>query len=57
MFVSGTAWPMPVRDARNLAANPQLDGRLYAALSGDAREALLELLAQGHYTLLDNDAG
>ncbi|ATD67750.1 MULTISPECIES: cupin domain-containing protein [Luteimonas] len=57
LYVSGTAWPMPVRDARLLAAQAQLDGRSYAALSDAGREAVLELLAQGHYTVLESDAG
>jgi len=58
LFASGTAWPLPLRDARTLAAEPRLDGRAYAALSDSGRDAVHELLAQGHYTVLDaDDAG
>ena len=56
LFVSGTAWPLALRDARTLAAEAQIDGRAYAALSGAGRETVLELLAEGHYTLLDADS-
>ncbi|VXB61449.1 Transcriptional regulator [Luteimonas sp. 9C] len=55
LFVSGTAWPLSPRDARTLAAEPRLDGRAYAALSGAGRDTVLDLLAEGHYTLLDAD--
>ncbi|MET0329518.1 MAG: cupin domain-containing protein [Luteimonas sp.] len=58
LFASGTAWPLPLRDARTLAADARIDGRAYAGLSGSGRDAVLELLAQGHYTLVDaEDAG
>ncbi|MCD9096274.1 cupin domain-containing protein [Luteimonas fraxinea] len=56
LFVSGTAWPLALRDARTLAAEAQIDGRAYVALSGAGRETVLELLAEGHYTLLDADS-
>ncbi|PBJ82046.1 transcriptional regulator [Lysobacteraceae bacterium NML93-0399] len=56
LFASGTAWPMPATDARMLAACAQLDGDAYGALSEAAREAVLELLAQGHYVLTEPDA-
>lgn len=56
LFASGTAWPMPATDARLLAASAQLDGDTYGALSEAAREAVLELLAQGHYVLTEPDA-
>ncbi len=55
LFVSGTAWPLSLRDARTLAAESRIDGRAYAALSGAGRDTLLDLLAEGHYTLLDAD--
>lgn len=53
LFVSGTAWPLSLRDARTLAAESRIDGRAYAALSGAGRDTLLDLLSEGHYTLLD----
>ncbi|MDR6991133.1 cupin domain-containing protein [Luteimonas sp. 3794] len=56
LFASGTAWPVPLRDARTLAAEARLDGRTYTALSNAGRETVLELLAEGHYTLLDADS-
>lgn len=56
LFASGTVWSMPVADARVLAASAQLDGDTYGALSEAGREAVLELLAQGHYVLTEPDA-
>ncbi|MCD9028672.1 cupin domain-containing protein [Luteimonas sp. BDR2-5] len=55
LFVAGADLALPVRDARTLAAAARIDGGTYAALSEAGRDALLELLAQGHYSLLADD--
>lgn len=51
LFVSGVDLSLPIRDARALAAAAQIDGDAYAALSPAGRDAVIELLAQGHYSL------
>ena len=55
LYVSGCEYPMPVRDARRLAAAGRIDGALYAALSPQAREAVVELHGSGHYVLALDD--
>jgi 50S ribosomal protein L16 3-hydroxylase len=51
LFVSGQGIDLPVRDARRLAAASEIDGATYAALSEGGRDAVIELLAAGHYQL------
>jgi 50S ribosomal protein L16 3-hydroxylase len=52
LFCSGHDYPMPVADARTLAAAETLDGHAYAGLSATGRDAVMALLAQGHYQLV-----
>ena len=41
------------RDARAIAAAASIDGKGYAALSDDGRDAVYDLLAGGHYQLVE----
>ncbi len=49
LFVSGRELALPRRDAQRLAAATAIDGELYASLSQDGRDAVIELLGAGHY--------
>jgi 50S ribosomal protein L16 3-hydroxylase len=51
LYASGHDFPMPLRDARRLAAAPAIDGATYAALSQAGRDAVMALYEQGHYQL------
>jgi 50S ribosomal protein L16 3-hydroxylase len=51
LYASGHDFPMPLRDARRLAAAPAIDGAGYAALSPAGRDAVMALYGQGHYQL------
>ncbi len=51
LFCSGIDHTMPVADARSLAAAEELDAAAYEALSEAGRDAVLALMAQGHYQL------
>jgi 50S ribosomal protein L16 3-hydroxylase len=51
LYVGGLALPMPVRDARRLAAAREVDSALYTALSQAGRDAVIDLLTAGHYQL------
>jgi 50S ribosomal protein L16 3-hydroxylase len=53
LYVSGRDYALPAKDARLLAATNELDGRTYAALSQAGRDAVIALLAEGHYRLPD----
>jgi 50S ribosomal protein L16 3-hydroxylase len=55
LYVAGQDMPLPVRDARRLAAAPAIDGATYQALSQPGRDAVIELLGAGHYQLPDDD--
>jgi 50S ribosomal protein L16 3-hydroxylase len=58
LYVSGGQHPMPVRDARRLAAAEAVDGTAYAALSQAGRDAVFALHQEGHYVLaVDGDGG
>ncbi|MBP3985189.1 cupin domain-containing protein [Pseudoxanthomonas helianthi] len=52
LFCSGLEFTLPVKDAQRIAAAETLDGTGYSALGEAGREAVLELLALGHYQLL-----
>ncbi|WAC64202.1 cupin domain-containing protein [Pseudoxanthomonas sp. SL93] len=52
LFCNGVDHVLPVRDAQALAALDALDGTVYAALSQEGRDAVMALMAQGHYQLL-----
>lgn len=52
LFCNGVDYVLPVRDAQALAALDALDGTVYAALSQEGRDAVMALMAQGHYQLL-----
>ena len=52
LFCNGVDYVLPVRDAQALAALDALDGTVYAALSQEGRDAVIALMAQGHYQLL-----
>ena len=57
LFANGDALPMPVADARRIAAATTIDGATYAGLSDAGRDAVFELLHAGHYQLAaDEDA-
>ncbi|PTN54813.1 cupin domain-containing protein [Stenotrophomonas panacihumi] len=49
LFVSGHAFPVPLRDAQRLAALEEIDETAWAQLSERGREALLALVELGHY--------
>lgn len=51
LFCSGLEFALPVKDAQRIAAAETLDGGAYSALGEAGREAVLELMAQGHYQL------
>jgi 50S ribosomal protein L16 3-hydroxylase len=51
LYASGHEFPMPLRDARQLAAAAAIDGPAYAALSQAGRDAVMALYGQGHYQL------
>jgi len=53
LYCSGRALALPVKDAQVLAAAERIDADLYHRLSAKGRNAVLELLAGGHYQLLD----
>ncbi|HEY4581860.1 MAG TPA: cupin domain-containing protein [Lysobacter sp.] len=49
LFVAGRSYPMPVADAKRLAAETGIDLALYSRLGAAARAALVDLAAAGHY--------
>ena len=51
LYAAGRDFPLPARDARTLAAAAEIDGDLYRRLSQAGRDAVFELLAEGHYQL------
>ena len=55
LFVSGRVYALPVRDAQSLAAAAAIDGVLYGALSQAGRDAVIDLVAAGHYQLLADE--
>lgn len=56
-YVAGQTHALPIADARTLAAAEILDGETYAALSADSQSLVLDLLAEGHYRLDNEDFG
>ena len=57
LFCSGLEFPLPVKDAQQLAAAETLDGQAYAGLSDAGRNVAMDLHAQGHYQLLVDEEG
>ena len=57
LYVAGQVHALPLADAQHLAGAAIVDQALYASLGDDARDLLLELLAQGHYHLAVEDTG
>lgn len=56
LYVSGQAYPLPIRDAQRLAQARTIDGATYQSLSERGRDCVQALLAAGHYRLrTDND--
>lgn len=56
LFCSGIDYRLPVKDAQWLAEAEVIDGPSYAALSVAGRDAVMALMAQGHYQLaLESD--
>ena len=55
LFVSGRGFALPTGDAQYLAAAPAIDAALYGALSQAGRDAVIELVAAGHYRLLTDE--
>ena len=55
LYVSGRIYALPVADARRLAAADAIDGALYGALSQAGRDAVIDLVAAGHYRLLPDE--
>ncbi|MGS1078910.1 ribosomal protein uL16 3-hydroxylase [Pseudoxanthomonas beigongshangi] len=51
LFCTGVDYTLPVADARWLAAAETIDGTGYAGLSGEGRDTVMALVAQGHYQL------
>jgi len=56
LYAGGRVMTLPARDAQRLAASESVDGALYDALSDEGRDAVLDLLAAGHYRLWVEDA-
>lgn len=57
LYVAGQSWPMPVADARRLAAATTVDASTWATLSAAARDGLAALVAEGHYRPADTGDG
>jgi 50S ribosomal protein L16 3-hydroxylase len=57
LFCSGLEFPLPVKDAQQLAAAETMDGKTYACLSETGRDVAMDLYAQGHYQLLVDEEG
>ena len=55
LYVSGEAYPLPLRDAKRLAGADVVDGTAYAALSQAGRDVVVELLTAGHYRLPEDE--
>jgi 50S ribosomal protein L16 3-hydroxylase len=55
LFASGQALPMPLREARLLAAAEVLDQAAYQTLGEAGRAATAVLVSSGHYVLPGND--
>jgi 50S ribosomal protein L16 3-hydroxylase len=51
LYVAGQIHPLPLADARTLAAAESLGMDRYVALSEDSQSLVLDLLAEGHYRL------
>ncbi len=56
LYVNGHDHPLPLRDARKLAAAACIDGTTYAGLSTAGRDLVMDLFAQGHYQMPDEAA-
>jgi 50S ribosomal protein L16 3-hydroxylase len=56
LYAAGQVHGLPVRDAQAIAAASALDGAAYARLSDRGRDAVYELLQEGHYQLLEPGA-
>ena len=55
LYAAGEDFATGLRDARALAASPELDAAAWARLGAPARHAVEALLAQGHYVLSADD--
>ena len=56
LYVSGRDMALPTRDASRIANTRRLDGGTYLLLSQAGRDAVIDLMAQGHYHLdIDED--
>jgi 50S ribosomal protein L16 3-hydroxylase len=55
LYVAGQIHPLPLADARALAAAERIDAAIYGALSAAARDLVLALLGEGHYRLAQDD--
>ncbi len=56
LYAGGSQYPMPVRDAKRLAAAERVDGALYESLGREGRDAVFALFDAGHLHLqLDED--
>jgi len=53
LYCSGLDLAMPVKDAQRLCGAERLDGAAWRALSAKGQQALLDLMAQGYYQLID----
>lgn len=57
LYVAGQDHPLPLRDARAIAAATRLDGATYAVLSQAGRDLVFVLFGEGHYHLDLGDDG
>ena len=56
LYAGGSQYPMPVRDAKRLAAAERVNGALYESLGREGRDAVFALFDAGHLHLqLDED--
>jgi 50S ribosomal protein L16 3-hydroxylase len=53
LYCSGLVFTLPVKDAQRLAGAEHIEAATFHKLSAKGRAALLELLAGGHFQLLD----
>ena len=56
LYAGGVSYPLAPADAQQLAAADVVDASLHAGLSDAGRNAVMALLAAGHYQLVEEDA-
>lgn len=57
LFVAGLTWPLPLADARRIAASPSIDAAGFVALSEQGQHCVHALFQAGIYSLERDDIG